>query len=250
VNLPPPKPRAGVLEPTVFAIVGIAILVGLGTWQLDRGVWKRNLVEALTTRLARTPANLPPREEWQRLKQQDSEFTRVRFPAEFLPGEEALVYTAGSALRTDVKGPGYWVFAPARLAGGSIVAVNRGFVPLDRKEPDARAQGTPLRVVDIVGVMRWPEERGTFTPADNPASNLWHVRDVPAIAAAKQWQAAAPFYIDQEAPVPDGGWPRPGPLTVNLPDNHAQYAITWFGLALALAGVYITWLVKRLRRPY
>ena len=69
-------------------------------------------------------------------------------------------------------------------------------------------------------------------------ANVWYLRDTKGIAAAKKWPTAAPFYIDQESPAPAGGLPLPGKLEVQLPDNHLQYAITWFGLALALAGVY------------
>ena len=242
--------RGGVLEPTVFAIAGIAILIGLGVWQLDRKVWKENLIAAMTERLARTPADLPPRDHWARLTPGREEFARVKFPAEFLDGQEALVYSAGSAFRPDVKGPGYFVFAPARLAGGSLVIVNRGFVPLDRKDPATRAQDTPHGSIDIVGIVRWPETRGLFTPSGDPQNNVWYLRDSASIAAAKKWATAAPFYIEQESPVPSGGLPLPGKLEVNLPDNHLQYAITWFGLALALAGVYLVWLIRRLRRVY
>ena len=238
----------GVLEATVFAFVGVAILIGLGVWQIDRKVWKENLILTLNTRLARAPEDLPPRASWPRLNPDGNEYTRVTFPAEFLPGEEVLVYTAGSAFRPDVQGPGYWVFAPARLAGGSIVLVDRGFVPLDRKDPATRAQGAPAGTVEIVGVMRWPETRGLFTPDDDPKTNVWYLRDPKAMAAAKKWDAAAPFYIEQESPVPPGGLPKPGKLAVSLPDDHLQYALTWFGLALGLAGVYVTWLTGRLRR--
>jgi surfeit locus 1 family protein len=240
--------RRGVIEATVFAVVGIAFLIGLGIWQLDRKTWKENLIATVTTRIARVPENLPPRASWPRLLPEGNEYTRVTFPAEFLDGQEALVYTAGSPFRPDVKGPGYWVFAPAQLAGGSIVLVNRGFVPLDAKDPVTRAQGAPHGTIDIVGVMRWPETRGLFTPADDVQGNVWYLRDPMAIAAAKKWASAAPFYIDQESPVPAGGGPLPGKLDVHLTDNHLQYAITWFGLALALAGVYVVWLAGRLRR--
>jgi len=240
--------RGGAIQATVLALCGIAILCGLGTWQLDRKAWKENLIEMLTTRLALAPQPLPPRDAWPRLVPQANEYTRVSFPAEFLEGQEALVYTPGSPLRPDVKGPGYWVFAPAQLAGGSIVLVNRGFVPLERKDPASRPGGATQGTVEIVGAMRWPEARGLFTPADDVPGNVWYVRDPKAMAAAKAWAVAAPFYIDQEAPVPTGGLPVPGKLSVALLDNHLQYAITWFGLALALAGVYVTWLARRLRR--
>lgn len=240
--------RRGVIEPTVFAVVGIAILIGFGVWQLDRKTWKQHLILTLNTRLAAAAQDLPPRPNWPRLVQEGNEYTRVAFPAEFIEGQEALVYTAGSPLRPDVKGPGYWVFAPARLAGGSIVLVNRGFVPVDRKDPASRPGSAVSGIVDLVGVMRWPETRGMFTPADDVAGNVWYLRDVKSIAAAKKWDTAAPFYIDQEGPVPPGGLPAPGKLQVRLPDNHLQYAITWFGLALALAGVYVAWMARRFRR--
>jgi surfeit locus 1 family protein len=238
--------RGGVIEATVFTLVGVAILIGLGIWQLDRKVWKENLIATITARLDRAPQPLPPPASWPQLTPAD-EYGRVTFPAEFIPGQEALVYTAGSAFRPDVQGAGYWVLAPARLAGGSIVVIDRGFVPADRKDAASRAQGTPQGVVDIVGVMRWPEAPGLFTPQAEPQNTVWYLRDSTAIAAAKKWDAGAPFYVEQEAPVSPGGWPKPGKLVVALPDNHLQYAITWFGLALGLAGVYVTWLSGRLR---
>lgn len=239
--------RRGLLEPTVFAVLGVAILAGLGIWQLDRKVWKEGLIAAMTERLAHAPADLPPRERWPQLLQAREEFARVGFPAEFLPGQEALVYSAGSSFRPDVTGPGYWVFAPARLAGGSIVIVDRGYVPPDRKAPASRAQGTPHGSVDIVGIIRWPEAPGMFTPIADRKDHVWYARDIKAMAAAEHWGDVAPFYIEQESPVPAGGFPKPGKLVANLPDNHLQYALTWFGLGLGLTGIYLVWLVRRFR---
>ena len=241
-----PAGRSGrLLVATVMTAAGMAVLVGLGLWQLDRKTWKEGLIAALTERLAARPGNLPARETWPQLVQKEAEFRRVAFPAEFLHDREALVYTAGSALRPDVSGPGYWVFTPARLTGGSLVMVNRGFVPEASKDAGARAQGQVAGVVDIVGVLRWPEDRGAFTPADSPERNLWFLRDHAAIAAAKGLGPVAPFYIDQEAPIPPGGLPRAGPLNVNLRNNHLQYSLTWFGLALALAAVFLIWAFHR-----
>ena len=242
------KRYGGLLNATIVGVVGVIILTGLGIWQLDRKIWKENLIAMISARLAQAPEDLPLPTSWPQLTSQTDEYRRVIFSAEFLEGEEALVYTPGSAFRSDLTGPGYWVMAPARLPGRSIVVVDRGFVPADRMAPAMRAAGMPHGSVDIVGVMRWPETRGLFTPADEPQNNLWFVRDPAAIAVAKKWDSAAPFYIEQESPVPSGGLPQPGKLTVNLPDNHLQYAITWFGLALGLAGVYGVWLAGRLRR--
>lgn len=238
--------RRGILEPTLFAIIGLAVLCGLGLWQLERKAWKENLVETVTQRLSAPPVAVPPREGWSRLSAERDEYRRVSFPAELI-NDEALVYTAGSAFRPDVIGPGYWVFSPARLLGGSVVVVNRGFVPLDRKDPQSRPGGLPTGVVEVTGMMRWPEQRGLFTPADEPQHGIWYLRDPKLLADAKRWGAVAPFFIDMEAPRSPGGLPQVGPLTVKLPNNHLQYAITWFGLAATLLGVYVAWLIARWR---
>jgi cytochrome oxidase assembly protein ShyY1 len=115
-------------------------------------------------------------------------------------------------------------------------------------DPAMRPVGAPRGIVDIVGVLRWPEMRNYFTPADDPKNNLWFLRDSNSIATFKKWVTAAPFYIDQEEPTPSGGWPKPGKLETHLPDNHLQYAITWFGLAFALAVVYLVWLARHVVR--
>jgi surfeit locus 1 family protein len=245
------RARRGLLLPALVTVAAAAVLIALGTWQLERKDWKEGLIAALQSRLAAAPVNLPPREAWPRLTRENDEFRRVTFPAEFLPGEEAHVYASGSALRPDVTSPGYWVFAPARLPGGSIVVINRGFVPEGRQDPKSRPQGSVSGVVEIVGVLRWPEPRGLFTPDDDLARNLWFVRDHAAIAAAKAWGSKtwgsyAPFYVDQEAPLAPGGLPRAGPLKASLPNNHLQYALTWYGLTIVLFAMFLAfWRASR-----
>jgi surfeit locus 1 family protein len=237
----------GFIATTLVTLVCLAILIGLGVWQLQRKVWKENLIAAMTSRLDAPAQPLP--QQWTNLTQDAGEFRHVAFTATFAPGEEALVYTPGSALRADIKGPGYFVFAPGKLADGRTVVVDRGFIPLDRKDKAARAQGEPQGPINVVGYLRWPESRGLFTPADDVKGNVWYLRDPAAMAAARHWGDVAPFYVDQEAPVPPGGLPAPGKIVVNLPDNHLQYAITWFGLGAALVGVYGFWVFGRFRRP-
>jgi len=235
---PAPGRRRGLLLPAVLAAIGFAVLISLGTWQLERKAWKEALIDTLSRRLAEQPAALPPAERWPGLDAEDDEFRRVRFRAEFLHDQEALVYTTGSSLRSDASGLGYWVFTPARLPDGRLVVVDRGFVPQSAKDPAARAAGQVAGPIDIVGVMRWPEQPGLFTPASHPAHNLWFARDHLAIASDRHWPAVAPFYVEQEAPAPPGGLPSASPLQVRLPNNHLQYAITWYGLAAVLAGVF------------
>ncbi len=237
----------GIVTAGIATALGLALLIGLGTWQLQRKAWKENLIATVNGRITQPPQPLPPRGQWPGVREAEHEYGHVRFTATFLPGE-AFVYTAGSSLRPDVTEQGYWVFAPARLDDGAIVLVNRGFVPTSRKDAGSRAQGTLTAPIELVGYMRWPEERGLFAPADDVKANLFFTRDIAAMAAAHGWRIDAPFYIDQEAPTPPGGLPKPAKIEINLPNNHWQYALTWYGLALALIGVYGVWLAGRLRR--
>lgn len=235
--------RALVL-PTALTLAGVGLLVALGVWQLERKEWKDKLTAAISTELGRPPSELPPKSLWPNLGASDAEFRRVTFPAEFMSGQEALVYTIGSVGRGP-PGPGYLVFVRARLPDGDFVVVDRGFVPegQQRAALDAHSSG-PL---NIVGVMRWPEQAGLFSPADNPARNLWFRRDHLAIASAKGWGQVAPFYVDLESPAPAGGLPQPMPPSAKLRNNHLQYALTWFGLAGALLAVYAVFAWGKLR---
>ncbi len=168
----------------------------------------------MTERLAAPPGALPAPATWPRLDRDDTEYRRVTFTATFDDGKEALVYAAASAFRPDVSGPGYWVFTPARLADGSVVMVNRGFVPQDLANPAARPGGHMNGPIQITGTLRWPNSRSWFSPGDDPAHNLWFLRDPASIAAAKGLKEVAPFYVEQEAPAPPGGLPQPGKLEV------------------------------------
>ena len=225
------------------ATIAFALLIGLGTWQLQRKAWKEGLIAALTVQLAAPPIALPAASTWPHLDENVLQYHRVTLTAQFDNAKEALVYAIPSAFRPDVQeaGPGYWVFTPARLTDGSVVIVNRGFVPEGRQDSKSRPQGEIAGPVTIVGALRWPDTRHWFTPADDPAHNLWFSRDPAAIAAAKGLGPVAPFYVEQESPAPPGGLPQPGRLVVSLPDNHLQYALTWYGLALVLAGTFVSW---------
>jgi cytochrome oxidase assembly protein ShyY1 len=160
-----------------------------------------------------------------------------------------MVYSSGSAVREDVSGPGTWAFLPARLASGETVVINAGFVEntmQDRAIEDrAVARLAPDQPVMLTGYLRFPEGAGMLTPAANPSKRLWFVRDIGAMAQALSWGEVAPFYVDLESPAPPSGIPKPGPLQVHLKDDHMQYAITWFTLALAVVIAFGVWL----RRP-
>jgi cytochrome oxidase assembly protein ShyY1 len=243
--------RRGLLVPVVFVILAVTGLLALGTWQIQRKGWKEDLVSTLDKRLGDAPIALPPASQWGSFNPTD-EFIRVRFTAAFLPGRrlddsqrEARLYTGGgSALRTDIKGPGYFVFAPARLPDGSTVVVNRGYVANPRPIASTPPVALPPGPVEVVGVIRWPERPGWFDTTHSDTEDLWFVRDPAAMAAQNGWGYVAPFYIDMEAPDPPGGVPKPGPIQVHLRNEHLQYAITWFGLAAVVMVMFVIWLVR------
>jgi cytochrome oxidase assembly protein ShyY1 len=232
--------RGGLAGPLAITLVMLVVLLGLGTWQLQRKSWKEALIATLDRRLNDAPIALPPPSEWAGMTAQNSEFTRVRLHVEFRGAGDALVFAGASSIRDDVKGVGYFVFSPARLPDGKQVAVNRGFTP-ERSYPAAAGQQ------DIVGYLRWPESPSWFAAAHDTAGEIWTVRDPKAMAALKHWGPVAPFYIEQESPVPPGGVPHPAPLKVHLRNEHLQYAITWYGLAAALMAVFAIWAARRRR---
>jgi surfeit locus 1 family protein len=233
--------RRGLLIPAAITLCGLAVLIALGTWQLERKAWKADLIANLTQRAAAPPVPLPPPQSWDRLDREQMEFTRVRVHADFTGEGDELVYTSGSVLRDDVKAPGYFVFSAGRLPDGRQVVVNRGYT---------RDKSYPVRtgIEEIVGYLRWPEPPSWFVPPGRDTSGVWHVRDHRAMANLRGWDNVAPFYVEQESPVPPGGVPHPAALHPKLPDNHLQYALTWYVLAVVLAAVFAVWAIQRRRQ--
>jgi surfeit locus 1 family protein len=234
------RTRGGFLLPAALALAGFVGLIALGAWQIERKAWKEALIATLDRRLGDAPAALPPSSQWSGMTAADWEFVRVRLRIEPTGGKDALVYTAGSALRDDVKRPGYFVFAPVRLPSGGAVTVDRGYVPTTTYPLLAGPQ-------EIIGVLRWPEAPSRFVADHDTGGAVWHVRDPGAMAEVRGWGTVAPFYIEQESPVPPGGLPHPAPLKVRLHNDHLQYAITWFGLAAVLAAMFAVWTIRRRR---
>lgn len=244
-----PAPGRGVFGLAVIALVMVSVLVSLGVWQLRRKDEKHALIAALTERLAAAPVALPAVAQWPALTPAHDEFRRVTFTATLESRPDAMVYSSGSAVRDDVTGPGTWTFIPARLTNGRSVVINAGFVQntmQDRAQQDRAVR--PLIIgapVEFTGYLRFSEAAGTLTPHEDSGKRLWFTRDVPSMAQVLGWGEVAPFYVDLESPQPPSGIPKPGPLHVRLKDDHLQYAITWFGLALVVAGAFVAWVIQR-----
>jgi cytochrome oxidase assembly protein ShyY1 len=242
--------RRGIAGFGIFTLAMLALFVGLGVWQLQRRVEKHALIAALTERLSEAPQALPQRAQWSVLTPAQDEFRRVQFTATYQQLPDAMVYSSGSAVREDISGPGTWAFMPARLLSGETVVINAGFVQNTMQDRDVEDRAVARLIthepVTLTGYIRFPEAAGVLTPKENTANRLWFTRDHLAMARALGWgegdKPVAPFYIDLEQPAPVSGVPKPGPLEVHLKDDHMQYAITWFGLAVAVVVAFGVWL--------
>ncbi len=221
--------------------IGVAILVALGGWQIARLQWKNGIVAQIEARRGAPVTSLPPTAQWPELKPDDYEYRHVAANGAFEPNRTALVYRGGAA-NSAGEGPGYLLLTPLRLPNDDLVIVNRGFVPL--AEAAAARDAVPKGAVVVSGLMRSPETRNAFTPADDPAKGVWYTRDPASIAARFGVTRVAPFTIDADADPKAQSWPRPGTTVIDIPNNHLSYALTWWGLALALIGVTVAYVRK------
>ncbi len=236
--------RARLAVPTLMTLVALPILLALGTWQLQRKTWKEGLIERLVARTKAPPVDLATAVS-EHARSNDVEYLRVRLVGTFDHASERHLYSADA-----VMGPGWHIYTPLKLAGGNAIIINRGFVPEPLRDPAKRAAGQVAGETTVVGLLRASEEPGTFTPKNDPARNQWFWRDVPAMRASMGLGPAGafPFAVDAEAePAPPGGWPKGGATLVRLPNRHLEYALTWYGLAAALAVIYAIFAAGRLK---
>jgi surfeit locus 1 family protein len=240
------KALRSLVAPGLATLIALAILLGLGFWQLQRLSWKEELIQRIESRSQGPAASIQPEAQWSRWTADEDEFRHVQVSGAFLNQLETPVYglapgTRGSPLQ------GYFLITPLQLSDGSIVMVNRGIVPTPLKafsaRPDSRVEGQ----VTVNGVVRAPQSRTMFTPADDPKAGNWFTIDPKAIAEANGLQRVAPFYVQVSRDPSSAAWPQGGQTRLDIPNNHLQYAFTWFGIALTLVGVFAGFAWKRLR---
>lgn len=231
------------LGATLVTLAGLAVTIGLGTWQLERLHWKQELIARIDRQMAAPPAPLPARIDdpaaW--------EFRPVTLAGHFLNDKDLLAIA-----RPHQGQVGYEVLTPfERADGAGVVLVNRGFVPMDRRDPATRAAARVEGETTVRGIVRVPQPPGFFQPGNGtPApGSAWMRADPPAMAAALSLGGVAPVVIEM---VPGQGSSSASKLPgapagtlagieprVELPNNHLQYALTWYGLAVTLAGIYV-----------
>ncbi|QDP22631.1 SURF1 family protein [Bradyrhizobium cosmicum] len=214
----------------VLSLTAFAVLIALGVWQVERRAWKLALIDRVEQRVHAPAQPIPSPAAWSAVTAANDEYRHVSLTGRFLHDRETLVQAVTEG------GPGYWVLTPLQRGDGTQVLVNRGFVPSERRDASARRDGNPDGPVEITGLLRMSEPKGGFLRNNVPQHNRWYSRDVAAIAAARGLHEAAPFFVDADAGSQSGGGPIGGLTVVRFPNNHLIYALTWFALALMLAG--------------
>jgi surfeit locus 1 family protein len=209
------------------------ILIGLGTWQLQRLQWKLGLIERAHDRAHAAPMNLANVISTF-ARDPDVEYTHVRAEGRLRNDLERYLYATG---------PDDWgwdVFTPLELGDGAVIMINRGFLPRNLRVPVARASGEPAESVTLTGLVRlYPGSKPWYIPDARPEKAEWNWPDVVGMArsAYGDSQRVAPFYIDED-PKQAAAPPTGGATNLNLPNRHLEYALTWFGLAASLLVVF------------
>ncbi len=248
------KPR-GLFWPALATALTCTLLTSLGIWQLHRLKWKEALLAEIAARSHSVPQSPPAQNLWTKLVPQDYDYRHVVLHGHYLSQDSVLVFDGDGPTAPQFSSIGYRVLEPLQLADGSIIIVNRGYVPGGtpaeaRRNLDGKASALDTPDATVVGVMRPPEPRNFFTPADDPKSGRWFTRDPAEIARADYLSKVAPFMVDEDVrPVQNGMIRFPLPLqgAADIPNNHYQYALTWFGLALGILGMFISFVIKSLR---
>ena len=216
--------------PLLFGVAGLAVLLSLGMWQLQRMAWKEGVLARVAARMEAEPVAVPAVPEIE-----VHNYLQVRAVG-VLSGDEAHVLTSEKFV-----GPGFLVVSKLRLAEGREVLVDLGFIAEVRKN-----EARPVGQIEVVGNMLWPNEvDGTFTPEPDLGKNIWFARDLPAMA---DHLGAEPVMIVASSVTPLAeGMPKPIRVASNIPNDHLEYAITWFSLAVVWLGMtlYLLWRIRR-----
>lgn len=237
--------RRALFIPALITGLSLVVLIGLGGWQWQRRADKSALIATIHERIRLAPQPFPDRATWGTLDGAALAYRPVTLTGTFDHSREAHVFFSLSKPVGGVSGPGYLILTPLMLSDGGSVLVNRGFVPAARKTPDTRKDGQSEGTTTVTGLVRLPEARGAFSAADTPDKNVYFVRDPVAIAKGLGLAAVAPLMVDLQAPLPPGGVPVPSVTQVDIPNNHLQYALTWWSLAAALTVIFVVFARRR-----
>lgn len=224
--------------PTLFTVPAFLVLIALGTWQVQRLQWKNSLVEEVIAR-SEKPATLY---EGQEINIKNQEYQRFLLTGIFDHSRERHLYTGPKIIKGT---PGYNLFTPLILASGSEVLVDRGWVPKDKKQQDKRPETLTEGEVTLETMLHKGETPGLFTPENDPARNLWFWVDVNAMLDKESGQKI--YFRILKNKTPQTGFPLAGEASIEQRNDHLQYAITWYSLAIILIVIYVVFHMKAIR---
>ncbi|CAN5864578.1 SURF1 family protein [soil metagenome] len=224
------------LWPTLISLPILVVCLALAMWQMERREWKRDILHRIEVNQAAAPLTL---DELLRGDPLRHEYGRVKIAGTLLNDKE--FYLAARSLKNNV---GLQVVTPLKSDDGRIVLVDRGWIPQERKEPAKRTEGQLAGRVELTGIVRRSQVQRQFAPDNVPDRNVWFHVDVPLMRSMVDGKADPKldaFFLEADAKPNPGGVPVGGQTRLDIPNDHLSYAITWFLLALALAGVYLAY---------
>lgn len=224
---------------TFFTVPTLLILLGLGTWQLDRLQWKEALIAERQAGFAAAPTPLPANDA----AAHGLLWRRVSVTGSFRHDQE--IYLAARSMRGNV---GYHVLTPFDHADGKTVLVNRGWVSNEKKEPATRAEGLLSGTITVEGIATPGGQRNWLTPENNAEKNVWLWTDIPAMAG-HLGRPLQPVVVEAVATPNPGGFPIGGQTRITLPNDHLQYALTWYMIAAGLIAIYVVYHRRKPEQP-
>lgn len=229
------------LFPAILTVLILAVLLSLGTWQVNRLHWKLDKIATIEGRKDAAPIGLKNAQDIAALNEATHHYQRASMRGRFGP-QQGFWYTQVNNIPAGLPPQarrGFHVLSPFYLADGGVILVDRGFVPSSLK---ASLPPPSDALQDIQLVLRWPDRRGAFDADDQPDENLFYVRDPQSMGAA--WQLDLPEVIGELGATPAGQWPYGGQSRLVLSNNHLQYAVTWYGLAVVLVFISGLWHIR------
>jgi len=262
-----PRSISIVIVLLICCAIAFSGFVGLGTWQLKRLAWKRDLISRVEQRVHAPPSAIPAKEQWPAINAQSDEYRRVRIICTFQQESSA------RSQASTILGRGFWLMTPCQMADGNAIWVNRGFIefnssPIRSASSDATSNSglqsspdtIPAEAQVVTGLLRISEPKGSLMQANRPELQQWFSRDIEALTRSHPLLKAentAPFFIDAEATETPSkcangacsDYPIGGLTVIHFNNNHLVYSITWYGLAImvALAGYVLIRSERRLR---
>jgi surfeit locus 1 family protein len=226
----------------ILVPVALLILLSLGTWQVNRLHWKETLLADIQARSTAPPIDILEVER-QLAADEPIDYRHATASGRYLNDRER------HFLATFQGQSGFYIYTPLELADGRYLFVNRGFVPYDRKDPATRPQSGLDGNQVVTGLARAEllEKPSSLVPDNDEQANIFYWKDLSRMAASVGLpdERVLPFFLDAEATPVEGGLPKGGVTQIDLPNNHLQYAITWYGLAFALVAVALAGLIRR-----